>query len=101
MGVKKLYDLAVPVPGRDKSRWLNVGVLMEFDDGRMSVKIDSMPVGAVADRENNPVVWDGWLKVFPKDDRPSQSGTRSQGTGGASGRQGSMQSRPEDDEIPF
>lgn len=102
MGVKRMFNLSVPTPGKDgKSNWLNIGLLMEFDDGRMAVKLDSMPVGAVADRDGNPAVWDGWVKVFPKEDRAQQTGGRSQGSGNTSGRQGGMQSRPDDDEIPF
>ena len=69
MAVKKLYNLVVATPGRDgKKIWQQLGVLMEMDDGRMSMKLNAMPVGPVADRDGKPVPWDGWISVFPKDD---------------------------------
>jgi hypothetical protein len=38
---------------KGKARWEKVGILMEKDDGKKSVKIDLVPVGQ----------WDGWLVV--------------------------------------
>ncbi len=38
---------------KGKARWEKVGILMEKDDGRKSVKIDMIPV----------YNWDGWLVV--------------------------------------
>ena len=104
MGVKRMFDLVIPVPGREKTAWQNLGILMEMDDGRMSVKLNSLPIGIMADSNGNAVPWDGWIKVFPKEDRAQQSGGRTQGSGNNSGRQGGYQGNPMDDpndNIPF
>lgn len=44
---------------KGKARWEKVGILMEKDDGRKSVKIDMIPA-------NN---WDGWLVVAERKGR--------------------------------
>jgi hypothetical protein len=51
----KIYDLLWKrsEDKKGKARWEKVGVLMTKDDGKMSVKIDLIPVGN----------WDGWLVV--------------------------------------
>lgn len=50
--------------GTEKKRYLQVGVLFTGDDGRMSIKLDAVPVGPE---------WSGYLSVFPMDDdRPPQ-----------------------------
>ena len=38
---------------KGKAQWERVGVLLEKDEGKMSVKLDLMPMGS----------WDGWLVV--------------------------------------
>jgi hypothetical protein len=51
----KIYDLLWKrtEDKNGKARWEKVGVLMDKDDGKKSVKIDLMPAGS----------WDGWLVV--------------------------------------
>ncbi len=52
----KIYDLLWK-RGEDqegRARWESVGVLIEKDDGKMSVKLDMIPVSKD---------WDGWLVV--------------------------------------
>ena len=51
--------------------WLRCGVLIEKDNGKMSVKLDTVPVSGQ---------WDGWLVVSERRDRdgsPSGGGDRS------------------------
>lgn len=57
----KVYDL-IRKRSEDKNgkaRWEKVGVLMVKDDGKMSVKLDLIPVGN----------WDGWLVVSEKKEK--------------------------------
>ena len=61
-GTVKIYDLLWKrtEDKNGKARWEKVGVLMDKDDGKKSVKIDLMPASG----------WDGWLVVAerkPKD----------------------------------
>ncbi len=44
-----------------KTRWENVGVLIENDDKR-SVKLNLSPVGE----------WDGWLTVVERKEKPAE-----------------------------
>lgn len=60
----KIFDLLWK-KGEDektgKARWEKVGVLLEKDDGKKSIKLDLIPAGN----------WEGWLTVSerkPKDD---------------------------------
>jgi len=72
--LKKLYNLLAEAnrivgpakKGEDKNgkaRWEKVGVLMERDEGKKSVKIDLVPAGS----------WDGWLVVAER--RPKDTST--------------------------
>ena len=40
--------------GNTKVRWINVGSMFKNNEGKVSIKIDAMPVGE----------WDGWLNLF-------------------------------------
>jgi hypothetical protein len=56
-----IFDL-IYKEGEDKNgkaRWSRVGVLIEKDDGKRSVKLDTVPVGG----------WDGWLVVAERKER--------------------------------
>ncbi len=58
----KIYDLLWKREEKSedkKTRWENIGVLIE-NDGKRSVKINVLPVGD----------WDGWLTVVER--KPSQ-----------------------------
>ncbi len=52
----KKYDVVriKKIDGRDKPIYENCGVLIMKDDGKISLKINTMPVGD----------WDGWLSCF-------------------------------------
>lgn len=58
----KIYDLlwkrAEDKGG--KARWENVGVLIDKEDGKKSIKLDLIPVS----RD-----WDGWLVVSERKDK--------------------------------
>lgn len=59
------------IEGREKPKYHNVGVLIEKDDGKMSIKLATIPVGAG---------FAGWLNVFEqkaKDDHPNRGGHQS------------------------
>ena len=53
------------VEGRDKPNYHNVGIVFIKDGGKMSVKLNTVPVGN----------FNGWLQVFdqkPKNEIPSR-----------------------------
>lgn len=66
---KQILDIvsAREIPGSDKKAWSKHGIVLIGEDGRMSIKLESLPVG----NEFN-----GWLSVFeqkPREDRqPAQ-----------------------------
>lgn len=68
---KKIYDAAASTgeykdrqTGETKKRWQNVGAVFEGDDGRLSLKLETIPVGPG---------WSGWISFFPpKDERREQ-----------------------------
>ena len=39
--------------GQEKTRWHQMGVCFQSDEGHLSIKIDSTPVN-----------WDGWISLF-------------------------------------
>lgn len=58
--MSKVYDLLWKRgENRGKTQWERVGVLIEKEDGKMSVKIDLIPAGN----------WDGWLVVSERRQR--------------------------------
>lgn len=62
---KKIFDAVATTgtytdrQGNDKKRYVTVGAVFEDDKGRMSLKIESLPVGGE---------WNGWVSFFtPKE----------------------------------
>ena len=54
--------------GATKGRFLNLGKLFKRDDGSITLKIDSIPVGG----------WEGWVNFsdpLPRDEHGSAAGT--------------------------
>ena len=52
--MSKIYDLIwKKSENKGKAQWEKVGVYLEKEDGKRSVKLDLVPAGA----------WDGWLVV--------------------------------------
>ncbi len=79
---RKIYNVCrgrdYEASGKQKTQWQRVGVLV-IDGEKISLRLDAIPAGE----------WDGWLKVFPKDDgRPGER----QAAGGGSDFE---------DDIPF
>lgn len=75
----KTHDIVATIgsykkDGEEKKRYHNCGSMFTEPDGRMSIKLDAVPVGPE---------WSGWLSCYPTDKaegkRPSPSpSTRSQ-----------------------
>ena len=73
----KKYDLVVATgtyqkDGQDKTQWLNVGKVLEKQNGGLVIKIDCIPT-SVIDRDGNSVAWDGWLQMFEAKPREGQN----------------------------
>jgi hypothetical protein len=47
----------------DKPHWLNCGILIAKEDGKMSLKLNSIPVNC-----------DGWFSIFEKDETTKPTG---------------------------
>jgi hypothetical protein len=82
MKTRKKYDLVATVgtyranDGTEKKRHINVGSVFENEEGRISIKVDSVPVGQE---------WNGWLSCYEPTQRgesrpaaPAQSAAASQ-----------------------
>ncbi len=67
------YNLSVPVSqykddnGNTKTQWHTVGVLRVSEDGKMKVKINSLPISVSQVGTGEQVPWEGWLQVFHDD----------------------------------
>jgi hypothetical protein len=58
----KVYDIVYAQQSngdKEKTQWIRVGVLLEKEDGKMRIKLDTIPTGN----------WDGWLNVFEKSEK--------------------------------
>ena len=80
--------------GEDKTHWLNCGEGAQWDDGGISIRLHTVPVGN----------WfDGSLKLFEKKDdkRPAQSSGNASAKGSAQQAPVAAQDDFEDSEIPF
>lgn len=60
----KIFNIVQPQRKKsetDKTRWVNLGILLQADDGKMSIKLNSLPFPGE----------DGecWLRVFEKEPR--------------------------------
>jgi hypothetical protein len=98
--MKKTHDIVATVgeytnkQGETKKRYVNCGALFQGDDGRMSIKLDTIPVSPD---------WSGWLGLFEprQDDKPRQQQRPPQDAHNAA-KANAYQPQPEDDgEIPF
>ena len=93
----KKYDLVVATgsyknkEGQDKTQWLNIGKVLEKQDGKLVMKLDCTPT-SVIDRDGNSVAWDGWVQMFESKPR-EQSGAPQQ--------QAAPTNDTEFDSIPF
>lgn len=77
--------------GEKKRRWLRVGTMFKDNEGRFSIKLDSLPVGNE---------WSGWLSVFEMDE--VQKPTRNVDAQQSDRMPETAGGYPEDgDDIPF
>lgn len=62
---QKIYDLLwkKSEDKEGKARWEAVGIFLEKDDGKKSVKIDMIPAGKD---------WDGWLAVSERKEKGAE-----------------------------
>lgn len=78
MSMRKTHDLAASAGeyrnshGETKKRWINCGAMFTDDqDGRISIKLESVPVGPE---------WSGWFSAFPVEKKdptaPASQGDR-------------------------
>ena len=70
--------------GQEKKRYMNVGSAFTDDQGRISLKLDAVPVTPE---------WSGWLSLYPvtklpQDQQPKREPTRTN-------------AESEDDDVPF
>ena len=101
MSMRKIGDVVATVGtytknGQEKKRYAKCGVMFEDDQGRLSMKVDTMPVTPD---------WSGWLSVFFDDNKPANTGQRTDAANDFfnSGKQEqpAAQSAPDDDAVPF
>lgn len=59
MSVIKSVVWAERQEGKDKARWHTVGIYIKHDDGKESIKLNTIPAGN----------WDGWLSIFEKQEK--------------------------------
>ena len=63
---RKIYDVVATVgkytdkQGNEKKRYVNVGAVFENDQGQMSIKLETIPVGPE---------WSGWLSMYEPKER--------------------------------
>ncbi len=81
MAMKKTHDAVYAGEkyndreGNEKTRYVNLGALMQRDDGSMTMKLEAIPVG-----------FNGWINFYepkPKDGEQTQRQSRPQRTSNA------------------
>jgi hypothetical protein len=82
--------------GATKARYLNIGKLFKRDDGSISLKVDSLPVGA----------WEGWINFsdpLPRDDHGAPAASHAPSRANYAPPPGSPPPAAADfdDDIPF
>ena len=91
MPAHKKYDAVATIGtykdrnGDEKKRYANVGTVFENEDGRLSLKLDTVPVGQE---------WSGWISFFEPKDRDGQAGQQRQAPS-------QHQQEENDSSIPF
>ena len=102
MSAKSTHDVTATIgeykdaAGETKKRYLTVGKVFTQDDGRMSIKLDCVPVGPD---------WSGWLSLFPADkdrQRPAPASKQPpERQRHEAAKANAFQPQPEEDDIPF
>lgn len=78
--------------GERKKRYLNVGSAFTDDQGRVSLKLDAVPVAAE---------WSGWLSLYPVKDRVAKPAPQGGTPGGTPGSAPAGRGAEADEDIPF
>ena len=79
----------LPARQGDKARYVRVGTAVQDDDGRISLKVDTLPVPNTG--------WSGWLNIFTKEgNKPANPIVPTEGAMPKAGF-GAL----DDDDIPF
>jgi hypothetical protein len=93
MKSRKRYDAVAttgeytdPATGQKKKRYTNVGTVFESEDGRLSLKLDTIPIGPG---------WSGYIQFFEPQNRNSPPPAQPPSTSSQ------PPSAPDTDEIPF
>jgi hypothetical protein len=87
MALKKTHDAVyagekyTDREGNEKTRYVNVGALFARDDGSLTMKLESLPIG-----------FNGWINFYEPKERDQAQGQRSQRP---------QRSAPVDDDAPF
>ena len=89
--MKKIKNLVVAQgkymsDGQEKTRWLTIGSMFKKDDGNITLKLDSVPVGE----------FDGWVNVFDLPDRDAPQRAPAPSTAPQS-----YQTSVADEDVPF
>lgn len=100
MANRKTHDIVATVGkykvgDEEKKRFANCGSVFTDDQGRMSLKIDSIPVTPE---------WSGWLSLYPvegREERQQRPQTQSRPPQTRSSRPAPPPLEAEDDDIPF
>lgn len=69
--------------GEEKNRYLNIGTLLQRDDGSQCIKIESLPLE-----------WNGWANFYDIEDKRQSTQHEEQ-------KQNGYQRQDLDDEIPY
>jgi len=70
MSKKFLGDACAYIPGvnGEKNKYLRIGSALQDGDGRLSIKIDTLP--------NSGSGWGGWINVFPRVEKDPKKAAR-------------------------
>lgn len=99
--IKKKFDVVATIgkytdhQGNEKKRYQNVGAAFEDDKGRLSIKLDTIPITPD---------WSGWLACYEPDRERNQGQSRQTTTQDDHNRAKSNGYAPEqedEDDIPF
>jgi hypothetical protein len=97
--MRKIFDAVATVgeytnrAGEKKKRYQNVGAIFEDDEGRMSMKLEALPVSPA---------WSGWISFYePKAPAGAPAGSERQPTSKPAAAPKHDPLDNEEDDIPF
>jgi len=97
--MKKKYDAVATIgeytdhTGQKKKRYTTVGTVFEGDDGRLSLKMDTVPVTPE---------WSGWVAFYDPKGRDEQPAPRQRQDAHNQAKSNAYQPQPEDQQdVPF